>query len=241
MYFCLSQKCARCRHFLLAPNQRGELNRQFVFGDLPRPCWVFERKGWGQEKLTFAINGVRGYLRSTPIRLIQVCLCTIVVFALIIENCCCCVEPLKRQILGLAKVDFAEPTRTLAIGIPVPALPFTLTPGCECTQRVPKRKGLIMLIHQPGVPGVRSNNDWNWLIFYSIEPEYSVGGDQCRAIACHRVILVWLGNARHSMSYVTPQVYHGLGNVSTLSARSSIVDKQGAMSYDNGVPAMGHQ
>ncbi len=88
-----------------------------------------------------------------------------------------------------------------------------------------------MLIHQPGVPGIRSNNDWNWLIFCFIEPEYGVGGDQRKAIACHRVLLVWLGNARHSMSYVTYQVYHGLGYVSTLRVYELVVGKQGKKEY----------
>jgi len=56
---------------------------------------------------------------------------------------------------------------------------------------------------------------------YAIKPEYRVVGDQRKAIACHRVILVWLGNARHSMSYVTYQVYHGLGNLSTVHGLAS--------------------
>jgi hypothetical protein len=86
---------------------------------------------------------------------------TIVDYTLAIESCCRFVKPPKRQILGLAKIDFAKSTRTLAIGIPVPSFPLTLTPGGECSLRVHKRKGLNVLIHQPGIPGIRSNNDWN--------------------------------------------------------------------------------
>src|SRR5229473_6917196 len=44
-----------------------------------------------------------------------------------------------------------------------------------------------------------------------------VVGDQRKTAACHSVILLWLGNARRRMSYVTPQVYHALGNLSMLT------------------------
>ena len=82
---------------------------------------------------------------------------------------------------------------------------------------VPEGKGLDLLIPQQGVPGISTNNDGSWRIYWSSELMYVLVADQRKTAACHRVIPVLLGNAQRSISYATLQVYHWLGNLSILT------------------------
>jgi hypothetical protein len=78
-------------------------------------------------------------------------------------------ESLKCQFLRFAEIGFAELARILAVGIPVPAMPFALIAGGEGTKRTFERKGVDVLLRQPAVPGIRSNYDRSELIFCPIK------------------------------------------------------------------------
>src|SRR5207247_10004313 len=77
-------------------------------------------------------------------------------------------EPLEGHFFCLPKIGFAKLADRFAIDIPVPAMPFALTPNGECSQSISERKGAILFLGQPAIPPLRADNDRRMLIGFPI-------------------------------------------------------------------------
>src|SRR5579863_2836991 len=88
-----------------------------------------------------------------------------------------------------AKIRFIEFAAALAIGIPVPAVPFALASRGERSALALKRKGLGRCIRQPVIPGSRVNHDRRDWVLRAIGPAQEIASHHRQAAACHDILL----------------------------------------------------
>src|SRR5690349_19774783 len=76
----------------------------------------------------------------------------------------CSGKPLEGKLIRPTKISFVELALLLAVDIPVPAIAFLLAPGGKCTQLTPESKRPGRFRCQPGIPGIRSDNNRSLLL-----------------------------------------------------------------------------